>query len=184
MTTELHETWADKKPGTVGPALAGVKLRVLDPDTGTALPPGREGVLELVSPRIGPQWIRTADLVVLDEDGFLFIRGRLDGAIMRGGFKILPATIEHALLQHPAISAAAVVGIPDRRLGQVPAAAIELRPGAKATAVADLEAHLREQIPATHIPVAWHVVDALPRTPSMKVDQPAVRAIFENRAGE
>ena len=77
-----------------------------------------------------------------------------------------------------------MVGIPDRRLGQVPAAAIELRPGAKATAVADLEAHLREQIPATHIPVAWHVVDALPRTPSMKVDQPAVRAIFENRAGE
>lgn len=183
MTPELQAAWGEKKWGSVGRALPGVKLRVIDPESGVELPAGREGVLEVVSPRIGPDWIRTSDLVVLDEDGFLFIRGRIDGAIIRGGFKILPATIEHALLQHPAISAAAVVGIPDQRLGQVPAAAIELRPGSAAPRSSDVEAYLRDHVPATHIPVAWHFVDALPRTPSMKVDQPAVRRLFESRAG-
>ena len=183
MTPELQAAWGEKKWGSVGRALPGVKLRVIDPESGAELPAGREGVLEVVSPRIGPNWIRTSDLAVLDEDGFLFIRGRLDGAIMRGGFKILPATIEHALLQHPDISAAAVVGVPDTRLGQVPAAAIELRPGAAALHSSDVEAYLREHVPATHIPVAWEFVDALPRTPSMKVDQPAVRRLFASHAG-
>ena len=183
MTPELQAVWGEKKWGSVGRPLPGVKLRVIDPESGAELPAGREGVLEVVSPRIGSDWIRTSDLVVLDEDGFLFIRGRADGAIIRGGFKILPATIEHALLQHPAISAAAVVGIPDQRLGQVPAAAIELRPGMDAPHSSDVEAYLREHVPATHIPAAWHIADTLPRTPSMKVDQPAVRRLFAEHAG-
>ena len=99
---------------------------------------------------------------------------------MRGGFKLLPTTIEHALLLHPTVSAAAIVGVPDRRLGQLPVALIALRPGQAAPTIEDLEAHLREHIPATHIPVSWRFVDDLPRTPSMKVDQPAVRRLFES----
>ena len=65
---------------------------------------------------------------MIDADGFLFHRGRADGAIMRGGFKLLPETIERALLLHPSVSAAAVVGLPDARLGQVPAAAVQIKP--------------------------------------------------------
>lgn len=179
MTPELHAAWGDRKPGSVGRALEGVQLRVIDADTGAVLPPGREGILEVVSPRIGPHWIRTADIAVLDADGFLFHRGRADGAIVRGGFKLLPGTIENALLLHPAVAAAAVVGIPDHRLGQVPAALIALKPGARTPAVAALEKHLREHLPATHIPVSWRFAPELPRTPSMKVDQPAVRRLFE-----
>lgn len=55
---------------------------------------GQEGLLEVISPRIGPDWIRTSDIGLIDADGFLFHRGRADGAIMRGGFKLLPETID------------------------------------------------------------------------------------------
>ncbi|HMN44115.1 MAG TPA: long-chain fatty acid--CoA ligase [Povalibacter sp.] len=179
MTADLHAQWGAQKLGSVGRPLPGAQLRVKDPDTDEVLPLGREGILEVISPRIGPHWIRTADIALIDEDGFMFHRGRADGAIMRGGFKLLPETIERALLLHDAIAAAAVVGIDDRRLGQVPATVIECRPGVVPPAIAELEAHLRDQVLATHIPVHWRFVDALPRTPSFKIDRPALRALFE-----
>lgn len=179
MTPELHAQWGQQKFGSVGRTLPGASLRVIDPDTGAVLPPGQEGLLEVISPRIGPDWIRTSDIAVIDEDGFLFHRGRADGAIMRGGFKLLPETIERALMLHPAISAVAVVGLSDARLGQVPAAAIQFKPGVVSPGIAELEAHLRDQVYATHIPVIWRFVQELPRTPSLKVDRPALRRLFD-----
>jgi acyl-coenzyme A synthetase/AMP-(fatty) acid ligase len=180
MTPELHAEWGTKKFGTVGRAMPGAQLRVIDSLTGAELPPGEEGILEVVSPRIGPEWIRTSDVAVIDADGFMFHRGRADGAIMRGGFKLLPETIERALLLHEAVSAAGVTGVTDRRLGQVPAAAVQLKPGAKPPTVADLEAHLRAHVLATHIPTVWKFVETLPRTPSLKTDQRALRALFDD----
>jgi acyl-coenzyme A synthetase/AMP-(fatty) acid ligase len=182
MTSELHAAWGRHKFGSVGRPLPGVQLRIVDADSGAALPPGREGLLEVVSPRIGPEWIRTSDIARIDEDGFLFHCGRADGAIMRGGFKLLPETIERALQLHAAVSAAAVIGVADRRLGQVPAAAVQLRPGVAAPGVAELEAHLRQQLLATHVPALWRFVEELPRTPSLKVDRPALRRLFEGAA--
>lgn len=179
MTLELHAKWGAKKFGTVGRALPGAKLRIVDPETGAELPPGEEGILEVVSPRIGPEWIRTSDVAAIDADDFLFHRGRADGAIMRGGFKLLPETIERALLLHEAVSAAGVTGIADRRLGQVPAAAVQFKPDAAKPTIAELEAHLRAHVLATHIPTAWKIVETLPRTPSLKTDQRALRALFE-----
>jgi long-chain acyl-CoA synthetase len=181
MTAELHAQWGDAKFGSVGRALPGAQLRVVDPDSGAVQPPGSEGILEVITPRIGPGWIRTSDIVTMDEDGFLFHRGRADGAIVRGGFKLLPETIERALLLHPAVSAVAVVGIDDSRLGQAPAAAIQLKPGF--TPPADLEAHLRAHVLATHVPVAWRFVQELPRNASMKTDRAAVRRLFEAEPG-
>jgi long-chain acyl-CoA synthetase len=179
MTADLHATWGKQKFGSVGRCLPGVQLRVIDPDTGAVLAPGQEGILEVIAPRIGPEWIRTSDIAMIDADGFLFHRGRADGAIMRGGFKLLPETIERALLLHDAISAAAVVGIADKRLGQVPAAAIQFKPGVEQPTVAALEAHLRDRVLSTHIPTVWRFVDALPTTPSLKIDRPAVRRLFQ-----
>ena len=177
MTADLHAIWGRIKLGSVGRTMSGARLRVVDPGTGSELPPGAEGLLEVVSPRIGPDWIRTADIAMIDADGFLFHRGRADGAIMRGGFKILPESVERALMLHPAVSEAAVTGIIDQRLGQVPVAAIRLKPGAEATAI-DLETHLRDHLLATHIPTKWLICNDLPRTPSLKFDLNAVRQLF------
>ena len=179
MTADLHAQWGKQKFGSVGRPIAGAELRVIDPDTGQVLSPGQEGILEVTVPRMGPMWIRTSDIAVIDADGFMYHRGRADGAIMRGGFKILPESIERVLLLHEAISAVAVLGLPDRRLGQVPAAALQLKPGVERPEVADLEAHLRRHVYATHVPAAWRIVEELPRTPSLKIDRPAVRRLFE-----
>lgn|SRR3990167_1178108 len=179
MTPDLYAAWGEKKLGSVGKPLPGAHVRVIDPETNRELSAGTMGVLEVISPRMGPEWIRTSDIAYLDEDGFLFLCGRADGAIMRGGFKVLPETIEKALLLHPAISAAGVIGISDHRLGQVPAAAIQLSAGVKEPTFAELERHLREHLAATHIPVKWKYVSELPRTASYKVHLPALRALFE-----
>jgi acyl-CoA synthetase (AMP-forming)/AMP-acid ligase II len=136
----------------------------------------------VLAARMSPDWKATSDLGFLDEDGFLFLRGRADGAIMRGGFKLLPDTITNALLTHPAISAAAVVGVPDRRLGQVPVAALERTPGVAEPPISEIEAYLRDRVPATHIPVRWRWFDALPRNPSLKPDLIRIRALFEDAA--
>jgi len=86
MTPALDAEWGDAKLGRSGRALPGAKLRVRDQETGEILEAGGTGLLDVVSPRMGPEWISTSDLVTIDEDGFLFCIGRADGAIMRGGF--------------------------------------------------------------------------------------------------
>jgi acyl-coenzyme A synthetase/AMP-(fatty) acid ligase len=179
MTAELHARWGQEKFGSVGRPIGGAQLRVVDPETNEILPAGEEGMLEVVSPRIGPDWIRTSDIGMIDADGFLFLLGRADGAIMRGGFKILPETIERALLMHPSVAAASVVGVPDKRLYEVPAVAIQFRKGVEQPGTAELESHLRRHVLATHIPVHWRFVDTLPKTPSFKVDRPAVKRLFD-----
>jgi acyl-CoA synthetase (AMP-forming)/AMP-acid ligase II len=178
MTPQLHAQWGEAKFGSVGRPLPGIEVRIVDPQTRAVLPAGEEGMLEVVASRVGPDWIRTADIGVMDADGFLFIRGRNDGAIMRGGFKLLPEEIERALSLHQAVSACAVVGAADRRLGEVPAAAIQLKPGVAQPSETDLAAHLREHLPATHIPAAWRFVDELPKNPSFKIDRGAVKRLF------
>ena len=178
MTPELHAQWGASKFGSVGRAIAGAQLRVIDPESGAELSPGSEGVLEVISPRIGPHWMRTSDLALIDADGFMYHRGRVDGAILRGGFKLVPDTIERALLLHPDIAEVAVVGRKHRRLGEVPVAAIRLRSGTLWPGDAALEEHLRKHVPATHIPVAWLQVQELPRTPSLKLDRLALLSLF------
>ncbi len=180
MTLDLHARWGREKIGTVGRAIAGAKLRVVDAEFGTVLGAGERGVLEVISPRIGPDWIRTSDLAFIDGDGFLFLYGRADGAIMRGGFKVLPESIERALMLHPDISEAAVTAAPDARLGQVPAAVIRLRSGANVLEISSLKSHLRQHLPATHIPTKWRFCEDLPRTNSLKVDRVALSRMFDS----
>jgi acyl-coenzyme A synthetase/AMP-(fatty) acid ligase len=179
MTLDLYKEWGQKKFGSVGRPIAGVKIRAVDPKTGAVLPPGQEGLLEIISPKVGPEWIHTTDIGIVDADGFLFHRGRADGAIMRGGFKVLPETIEQALKLHKAISAVGVTAVADRRLGEVPAAAIQLEPDAERPTIAELESHLRHHVEATHIPMHWRFVDSLPYTVTLKVDRTALRRLFE-----
>ena len=182
MSPDLYAAFGKAKFGSVGKPFGGAEIRVVDTETKAVLSAGEEGLLDVMSPKMGPEWIHTTDLGIIDEDGFLFLRGRADGAIMRGGFKILPETIQQALLGHPALSAVAAVGVPDQRLGQVPAVAMEVKPGVTAPSLEELEAYLREQVLATYIPVHWLFVDELPKTVSLKVDRPAVIRLFTKEA--
>src|SRR5690606_20370501 len=127
-TLKDHRQYWKQKRGSVGRALPGIELRVVDRETGEPLPPGQQGLLEVRSAQVGNgDWVRTTDLVEIDADGFLYIRGRADDAIIRGGFKILPPDIEAVLKRHPAVADACVIGLPDQRLGAVPVAAVELK---------------------------------------------------------
>ncbi len=174
-TPEMRRAVGDAKRGSVGLPMPGVELRVIDPDDGSPVEDGREGLMQVRCPAIRPDWVATTDLIRIDADGYVYHLGRHDGAIMRGGFKIMPERVADALREHRAVRDAAVVGLPDARLGAVPAAMVELHGGADADE-AVLLAHLRERLPSTHIPVRIAVADELPRTPSLKVSLAAVRA--------
>jgi acyl-CoA synthetase (AMP-forming)/AMP-acid ligase II len=162
-----HDRWATKR-GSVGTAAPGCELRVVD------------GVLEVKAGQLGDgQWVRTTDLARIDDDGFLFILGRADQAIIRGGFKVLPEDVKSALEKHDAVRFAAVVAKDDRRLGAVPVAAVELREGASAT-VEELLAHAEKVLSRYEIPTEIRIVDVLPRTDAGKADAGAVRDLFED----
>ena len=100
----------------------------------------------------------------------MFRKGRGDGAILRGGFKVLPEVMVEALRSHPAMLDAAGVGLPDDRLGAVPVAAVELKAGASAPAEEALRDHVRRELTQPQVPARVVILDVLPRTPSMKID--------------
>jgi acyl-CoA synthetase (AMP-forming)/AMP-acid ligase II len=168
--------WATKR-GSVGRAHAGCELRIVDADTGAPLKADQEGLLEIKTRQLGDDsgWTRTTDLSRIDEDGFLFILGRADQAIIRGGFKVRPEDVRLALERDPRIRTATVVGRDDPRLGAVPVAAVELRPGAEGVDPSELLATVATSLARYEVPVELRIVDRLPRTPSGKVDLGAVR---------
>jgi acyl-coenzyme A synthetase/AMP-(fatty) acid ligase len=180
MTVELYKQFGDAKINSVGRPWARTQLRVVAADTGRTLAAGETGILEILSPRCGPDWMRTTDLASIDEDGFMYHRGRADGAIMRGGYKIIPEAVAEKIALHPSIAAVAVVGLPDERLGEIPVAAIELREGHERPTEAELEQHARRHLYSTHVPVTFRIVESLPRTPSLKISLPGVRQLFKD----
>lgn len=175
----FREHWPDKR-GAVGRIHRSAEARVVDPESNEPLPFGAEGVLELKGFAVGGDdaWVRTTDRAVLDADRFLWIRGRVDDAIIRGGFKVHPGEVTSVLQQHPAVREASVVGLSDRRLGQIPVAAVELREGATAPSASALADFVRARLTAYCVPTRILIVPELPRTPSMKVSLPAVRDLF------
>jgi long-chain acyl-CoA synthetase len=179
-TLPLHEEWWETKKGSTGRAFSGVKLRIVD-DEGTEVPNGVSGHLEVLTkqaPNAGVDWTRTSDLAHLDDDGFLWIDGRADDAIIRGGFKVHPAVVKAVLERHPAVLEAAVAGLPDERLGTVPVAAVELRPGSPAPTVEELRALCREHLTPYEVPVTIRIVDELPRTAALKVSRVELLELF------
>jgi acyl-CoA synthetase (AMP-forming)/AMP-acid ligase II len=177
-TLEDKKKWGALKRGSVGRAHHGVELRVVDRDTAAVLPPGEVGLLEARGGQLPGEdgaWLKTTDLATIDADGFLFIHGRADEAINRGGFKIPPSVIEDALREHPSVQDATAIGLPDERLGEVPVAAVTLSGTATEAELMDF---LASRLTRYQLPVTLKLVDALPRTPSMKVDRPMVRERF------
>ena len=175
---EFREHWETHR-GSVGRVHPNYDARVVDPDSGAVLPFGSEGVLELRGEFVWDgKWVRTTDLAKLDEDRFLWIAGRTDNAINRGGFKVHGEEIGRILERHPDVREVCVVGIADRRLGAVPAAAVVPRRGAGLSAD-ELRAWARENMLPYQVPAAFSFIDDMPRTPSMKPKLVDIRALFE-----
>ena len=176
---DYRQYWRDKR-GSVGKASLGAQLRVVDYD-GAPLGPDQAGLLQVKPGQLGSsaEWMQTTDMARIDADGFLWILGRADQAIICGGFKVMPDDVRAALEGHPAVRGAAVVGRPDNRLGETPVAMVELRDAASVDAAALVE-FLRARLARYEIPNDIAIVDQIPRTPSGKADLGAVREFFSH----
>ena len=184
---ERPQYWLAKR-GSVGRSHGGVALRLVDQQDRTTVIQEGVGLLSVRTPAMADDtWALTNDLASIDEDGFVYIHGRADDAIIRGGFKIDPREVEKALEAHPDVRAAAVVGMPDERLGAVPVAVVELELELElehAGATSELPDEqalvrwLRDRLAGYQVPVAIEIVEAIPRTAAMKVSRPGVLALF------
>lgn len=171
---------ATRKPGSVGLA-AGPEVAIMDAG-GTLLAPGVTGEVVIRGPDVtagylhNPSanaaaftagWFRTGDQGFLDDDGYLFLTGRLKELINRGGEKVAPLEVDDALMGHPAVAQAVTFAVPHPLLGEEVAAAVVLRPGAEVTA-----GELREAVAATlayfKVPRQIVFLDALPKGPTGK----------------
>jgi long-chain acyl-CoA synthetase len=126
-------------------------------------------------------WLHTGDLGYLDGEGYLFIVDRKKDLIIRGGFNVYPRDVEDALLEHPAIESAGVVGRPDAVHGEEVVAFVALRPGAE-VAPSELIDWARSRIGGYRYPREIHLVDRVPLTVVGKVDRKALRAALSEDA--
>ena len=184
-----------RRIGSVGTVLPGQRVRLLRPGTAEAVPDGAEGEVCIAGAAVmkgyvdgsaddvlRDGWLRTGDLGRFDDDGYLFITGRLKDVIIRGGENLSPRAIESVIERHPAVEACCVVGEPHADLGEVPVAFVQPRAGA-APAGADLEALVAGRLSRAHVPVRIHLVDALPENAVGKVDRAAMVRRVRDRAG-
>jgi O-succinylbenzoic acid--CoA ligase len=171
-----------RKLGSAGKPLFGTELRIEDAD-GAFLAPGAEGEIVVRGPTVTPGylnrpgptarairdgWLHTGDIGYLDAKGYLYVLDRRDDLIVSGGENVYPAEIEAVLQSHPDVLEAGVWGAPDQRWGQVPIAAVVLRPGVSVTADA-LIAHCRERLAAYKTPVRIELRTELPRNAAGKL---------------
>jgi len=166
---------------TTGPAIPGTEIRIAD--NGEICVRGynvMQGYLddpEATAEAIDADgWLHTGDIGVLDERGYLSITDRLKDMFVVGGFNAYPAEIESVLVTHPAIADAAVIGVPDERMGEVGAAFLVVR---EPVDDAELTSWLRERLANFKVPRHFRVVDSLPRNPGGKVVKPELRAQFK-----
>ena len=176
------------RPGTVGIALPGVSLKLLDP-AGAEVATGEVGEICARGPNVfdgyhnraaetaevlRDGWFATGDLGSFDADGYLTIAGRLKDMIIVSGFNVYPREVEDALLAHPDVAEAAVVGVPDARTGERVRATVVARPGV-AVEPEQLLAFARERLARYKLPRDLNVVAALPRLATGKVARGALR---------
>jgi acyl-CoA synthetase (AMP-forming)/AMP-acid ligase II len=181
-----------KRLTSVGLPLPDVEVRVLDDDN-KELPANDIGEVVIRTPRVmkgyagqenataalldADGWLHTRDMGYIDEDGYIYLVGRKDDIIIRGGENIAPAEIEAVLHAHPAVDEAAVIGVPDVDWGQKIAAFVALRPG-KTTTADELGEFCRQRLASFKKPELIRFVDALPKNPLGKILKKELRAQF------
>jgi fatty-acyl-CoA synthase len=177
--------------GSVGRPLPTVEVSIRDP-FGAEVPVGTVGQIWVRGDQVsgeyeGPGsslldggWFDTKDSGRLDDDGFLFVHGRLDDIIVRGGENLSPGDIEAVLVEHPAVAQAAVVGLPDVEWGEKVAAAIVLREGATADEE-ELRTHVRGVLRSASTPEVIVFVDELPFSETGKLLRRVLRGELAER---
>lgn len=207
--TELAPVLSLTRPGddrgdrlhTVGRPLPHVDCKISDPETGDTLPVGEVGEIRargyqqfveyLHDPVATARalddegFVRTGDLGVLDERGYLAVAGRLKDLIIRGGENIAPAEVEAVINQHDDVLEAVAVALPDDRLGEVVAVACRLEGSTRSGLRHSLAEFARSRMPAYKVPARWFVTDEFPVTPTGKVQRFALRdAMLDDRLVE
>jgi acyl-CoA synthetase (AMP-forming)/AMP-acid ligase II len=176
--------------GSAGTPCFFTDVRVVDGD-GHDVAPGEPGEVILHGPNVmtgywnkpdataavlsEDGWLRTGDVAIADEDGFLYIRDRIKDVIISGGENIYPAEVEDVLHQHPAVADCAVIGVPDEKWGEVGRAIVVAETGADP---AELMAFLDGRIARYKIPKSVVFTDTLPRTASGKLLKSALRKTY------
>jgi acyl-CoA synthetase (AMP-forming)/AMP-acid ligase II len=173
ITTLYHQDHLDAVAGplhrlkSVGRPVPQSELRIEGPD-----PDGIGEICSRAAHYFAPDpdgWLRTGDLGRQDDDGFIYLAGRRNDAINRGGETVYPVEVEQVISAHPEVLEVAVAGRADRRLGQVPHAfVVPVHPDSPPPP-AELMAFARERLAGYKVPRDWHVVQSLPRNPSGKV---------------
>ncbi len=185
----------EERPGTIGQPIPGTRIRLLDKEDPTQdAPDGEPGELAIQGPQVmrgywrrpeaalaafaerpDGRWLRTGDVAVLEEGGYLRIVDRIKDMIAVGGFKVFPSEVEAVLLRHPAVKEALVIGVPDAYRGEAPRAYVTMQEGAAETGEA-LAKWLNAQL-GKHERVDQVVIrESLPKTMIGKLDRKALRA--------
>jgi long-chain acyl-CoA synthetase len=183
-TTTFNRSATERRAYSVGKPIWGTDVQIWDVD-GSPLPPGPDHIGELVTrgyhvmkgylgkpdataEACAGGWFHTGDLGYMDEDGFFFIVDRKKEMIIRGGYNVYPREVEEVLYGHPALAEAAVIGVPDERLGEEVKAVVVVKPGHTVTE-AELIAFCRERMAAYKYPRLVEFRDELPKGATGKV---------------
>jgi len=179
-----------RKPGSVGTPVWGVQVKLVDED-GKEVPTGEKGELlykghnvmkgyynnpEATAKTIQDGWLYSGDIAVKDEDGFYFIVDRTKDMIIRGGLNIYPREVEAVMMKHPAISMAAVIGVPDEEMGEEVKAFVVLKEGASATED-ELRQYTKDNIAAYKYPRIIAITTQLPQSATGKILKKELRKL-------
>jgi long-chain acyl-CoA synthetase len=182
----FNQPGQERKPGSIGTPIEGVEMKLLDEDGNDVEGTGDEHVGEIairghniMKGYWGKEdatrevldedgWFRSGDMAYVDEDGYFFIVDRKKDMIIRGGYNVYPREIEEVLYEHPAVSEAAVIGVPDDKMGEEVGAAVVLKEGEEIDAD-ELREYVKEQVANYKYPRKIWFPDELPKGPTGKI---------------
>jgi fatty-acyl-CoA synthase len=199
LRKEEHDLSRPERLASCGRPVPWVHVALLD-DDGNEVPDGEPGEICVRGPLVSggywnrPEqtaelfahgWLHTGDIARRDAEGFFTIVDRKKDMVISGGFNIFPREVEDVLSTHPAVAAAAVIGVPDDKWGEAVKAVVVRRPGVatpEGALVAELTSLVKERKGAHHAPKSIDFVDAIPVSPLGKADKKALRARYWSAA--
>lgn len=180
-----------KRLESVGKPILDMKMKLVD-DKGEEVPAGTIGEVLLTGDSVSPGywnnpettrkkfkngWYHTNDMGMLDQDGYLYLKGRKDFVIKSGGFLVSPDEIEQVLLRHPSINEVAVIGVPHDRWGEAIKAIVSFKKGSNAT-TEDLKIHCRQDLGRFQVPKSFQFIESLPKDDAGRIVLKEVKRLY------